>query len=132
MDEWDGWELGRAIVAFACLLYLGVWVQLALYHWGAAFRRWEMVPPVILTPVIAAVGLLGVIEREGIFGWLAAGAFALGVLEGLAGTFFHLQGVRYKVGGFTVRNLIAGPPPVLPLAYALVGVLGLMGLAWDA
>jgi len=132
VDEWDGWELGRAIVAFACVLYLGVWVQLSLYHWGAAFRRREMVAPVVVTPLIALAGLLGVVDRSGVLGWIAAAAFAVGILEGLAGTFFHFQGVGYKVGGLNLRNLIAGPPPVLPLAYALVGVLGLMGLYWDA
>jgi hypothetical protein len=37
-----------------------------------------------------------------------------------------------QVGGFTLRNLVAGPPPVLPLAYSLIGVVGLLGLFWDA
>jgi hypothetical protein len=37
------------------------------------------------------------------------------------------------VGGlFSLRNMMAGPPPVLPLAYALTGVLGIIGLMWDA
>jgi hypothetical protein len=27
-----------------------------------------------------------------------------------------------------MRNLLSGPPPVLPLAYALIGVVGLVGL----
>ena len=53
MESWDGWETGRVVVLLASILYLGIWLQLTLYHWGAAFRRWEMLPPVIATPVIA-------------------------------------------------------------------------------
>jgi hypothetical protein len=128
MESWDGWELGRWIVLFAAFLYVGIWAQLTLYHWRAAFRRREMYAPVILTPVIAAAGALGAIEGDGIFGWISLVAFAIGVVEGLGGLFFHMQGVRYLVGGITLRNLAAGPPPVLPVAYSLAGVLGLLGL----
>ncbi len=27
-----------------------------------------------------------------------------------------------------MRNLLSGPPPVLPVAYSLIGVVGLTGL----
>jgi hypothetical protein len=128
MESWDGWELGRWIVLFAAFLYVGIWAQLTLYHWRAAFRRREMYAPVILTPIIAAAGALGAVEGDGVFGWISLVAFGIGVLEGLGGLFFHLQGTRYLVGGITLRNLAAGPPPVLPIAYSLAGVLGLLGL----
>lgn len=131
MDAWDGWELGRAIVASSAVLYAGMWLQLTLMHWGAAFRRWEMIPPVIYAPLIVAACALAVWSREGFLGWLAAVILVGGVLEGLAGTFFHVRGMVAQVGGFSMRNAIAGPPPVLPLAFALVGVLGLIGLFWD-
>ena len=36
---------------------------------------------------------------------------------GLVGQVLHLRGTRYLVGGVTLRNLMAGPPPMLPLAY---------------
>jgi hypothetical protein len=128
MESWEGWEIGRWVVLLASIFYLGVWLQLALYHWGAAFRRWEMIPPVIATPLIALAGLLGVVQGDGAFGWIAAAAFAVGVLEGLVGLFFHLQGTSSMVGGFSLRNFIAGPPPLLPVAYSLIGVFGLAGL----
>jgi hypothetical protein len=132
MDAWNGWELGRAIVAFSALLYAGIWLQLTLMHWAAGFRRWEMLPPVFVTPVIVLLALVGVAAREGVTGWIAVAALAVGTLEGLGGLFFHLKGALSQVGGLTVRNLMAGPPPVLPLAYSLTGVLGLIGLLWDA
>jgi hypothetical protein len=132
MDAWNGWELGRVILAFSALLYAGIWVQLTLYHWGAGFRRWEMYPPVIITPVIVALALLGLIARDGPLGWITFAALALGVIEGLGGTLLHLRGAVAQIGGATVRNLMSGPPPVLPVAYALAGALGLLGLLWDA
>lgn len=128
MESWDGWESGRFVVLLAAILYAGIWLQLALYHWGAAFRRWEMIPPVVVTPVIVLAALLGVVDGDGALAWIAAIAFAIGVLEGLAGAFFHLQGTKSMVGGFTLRNFIAGPPPLLPIAYSLTGVFGLVGL----
>lgn len=132
MDAWDGWETGRVVVFFAAVMWMGMWVQLGLLHWGAAFRRWEMWAPVLLTPVFIAGGIVAGIDREGILGWIGVAAFTVGALEGMAGLFFHLQGVSAQIGGFSVRNAIAGPPPVLPMAYSLVGVLGLIGLFWNA
>jgi hypothetical protein len=132
LEAWDGWETGRWVVVFAAVLYLGIWAQVSLYHWRAAFRRREMWTPVIATPLIAAAGALGAIDGEGPLAWISAAAFAVGVVEGLAGLTFHLQGTHYLVGGFTLRNLMAGPPPVLPIAYSLAGVLGLMGLLLHA
>lgn len=132
LDAWDGWELGRGVLVFAAVLYAGIWLQLTLMHWRAAFRRWEMYAPVFVTPIVVLAAVLGVIARDNILGWVAAVALAVGVLEGMAGLFFHLRGVTAQVGGLSLRNLMAGPPPVMPLAYAMAGALGLMGLLWDA
>jgi hypothetical protein len=96
MEAWDD-GLGRTVLAFALLLLSGVWVQMSLYHWGGAFRRREMVIPVLTTPAII------------LFAALVA-----------------------QVGGASVRNLVAGPPPVLPVAYALANTLGLIGMLWHA
>ena len=37
MSAWQGWELGRAVVVFAAVAYVVVWVQLSLYHWAGGF-----------------------------------------------------------------------------------------------
>jgi hypothetical protein len=88
-----------------------------------------MLVPVFATPAIAVAGALGLIAGDGPLGWIALIAFAVGVIEGLVGVYFHLQGTNYLVGGLgSLRNFAAGPPPVLPLAYSLAGVAGLMGL----
>jgi hypothetical protein len=130
MEPWDGWELGRVIVAFSGLLYAGVWVQVSLFHRAGAFKHPAMYAPVLLTPLMIGGALAGVLAREGAWGWVAASLLGVGVLDGLIGVVYHLLGVRSQIGGFTMRNLIAGPPFVLPLAYALFGVLGLLGLFW--
>jgi hypothetical protein len=132
LDAWDGWELGRAVLVFSAALYAGVWAQLTLFHWAGAFRRWEMYPPVFVTPLIILCILLGVADRDGVLGYLALGALGVGVLEGLAGFYLHERAALAQVSGLSIRNLMAGPPPVLPLAYSLAGVVGLMGLLWDA
>jgi hypothetical protein len=133
MSDWDGWELGRIILAFSALLYAGIWVQVSMFHWAGGFRKAAMWGPVVATPIIVAGALIGVGSRDAPFGWIAASLLAFGVLDGLIGIYFHFRGVESYVGGLTsVRNFLSGPPPVLPLAYSLVGLLGLIGLLWDA
>jgi hypothetical protein len=131
LESWDGWELGRGVLAFSAALYACIWLQLSLFHWAGAFRKWEMYPPVFVTPLIILCILLGVVARDGVLGWVALGALVVGILEGLAGFYLHERAALAQVSGLSVRNLMAGPPPVLPLAYSLAGVLGLMGLLWN-
>ena len=133
MDPWDGWETGRVILALTAVFYLGIWVQLTLMHWGGAFKRKPMWVPVFATPLFAASAVLGLLTRDAPWGWIALGLLGAGIVEGLAGLFFHLQGIGYQIGGLaSLRNLISGPPPVLPVAFSLIGVMGVLGLVWGA
>lgn len=131
MPDWNAWELGRVVLAAAAVMYAGIWVQVTLFHWGAAFASKAMWAPVLMTPLIVVAAAMGVIDR-GAFGWVAVVALAIGVVDGVYGLYRHLRGDVSQIGGLTVRNLIGGPPPVLPLAYSLVGVVGLLGVLWDA
>jgi hypothetical protein len=72
------------------------------------------------------------VTREGIVGVAVAAVLASGVLLGLAGTALHLQGTRSQIGGLSLRKLQSGPPPALPMAYALTGLLGMGALIWNA
>jgi hypothetical protein len=132
LSDWNAWELGRAVLAAAAVMYAGIWAQVTLFHWGAAFASKAMWAPVIVTPFIVLVAAFAVVTRQDPWGWIAAVALGIGVLDGLYGLYRHLRGTISQIGGFTLRNLIAGPPPVLPLAYSLIGVVGLLGLLWDA
>lgn len=131
MASWEGWELGRAVLAFTAVLFSGVWVQLTLMHWAGGFKHPAMWAPVLASPVVVGFLVAGVVTREGIVGVAVAVILAAAVLLGLAGTALHLRGVASQVGGMSLRNALSGPPPVLPLAYALAGLLGLGALMWN-
>lgn len=132
MAPWEGWDVDRAVVAFAAVFYVGMWVQLTLMHWAGGFKRAPMWTPVVATPLLVGAAAAATVTRDGLFGWLMAGVLAVGVLIGMAGIVFHLRGMASQIGGFSFRNLLSGPPPVLPMAYALIGVLGIGGLVWRA
>jgi hypothetical protein len=132
MNAWNDWQLERIILLFAAVMYAGMWMQLTLFHWNARFRLGPMLWPVLFTPVAVLLSLLAVATREGWIGWLTLLLLATSVMLGMAGLFFHLRGVHRRFGGFSLRNLTTGPPPVLPLAYAMNGLLGLLALTWNA
>jgi hypothetical protein len=129
---WEGWDLGRAVLAFTAVAYLVIWVQVSLYHWAGGFKHPAMWAPVLATPPVAAGAVVGAVARDGAWGWVALALLAFGALDGLTGLFYHLRGIRSQIGGFTTRNVLSGPPPMLPLAYAAMGVLGIGALLWDA
>ncbi len=131
MDEWREWNLDRAVLAFSAVLYLGIWVQLTLMHWAGGFKHRMMWGPVLATPLFAAAAAAAAITRGGALGWLLAAVLALGVLVGLVGLRYHVRGIRSQIGGFSLRNVLSGPPPVLPLAYSLIGVLAVGALLWN-
>lgn len=128
MSPWDGWELGRIVLLLTAVLYTGIWIQLSLFHRAGAFKHWAMYVPVIVTPLFVGGAVLGIAVREGFWGWVSVALLAAGTLEGLAGLYYHLRGIASQIGGFAMRNLLSGPPPILPLAYSLIGVVGLSGL----
>lgn len=132
MSGWDHWELGRAVILFAAVAYAVVWVQVSLNHWAGGFRRKAMWAPVVLTPLIILGALAGALSRGTPWGWIALALLALGVVDGLIGLVYHLLGTTSQIGGLSLRNLLAGPPPMLPVAYAALGALGIGGLVWGA
>ncbi|MDQ4004795.1 MAG: hypothetical protein M3135_00630, partial [Actinomycetota bacterium] len=106
MDPWTGWELGRSVLLLAAVMYTGIWLQLSLFHRAGAFKHWAMYVPVIVTPLFVGGAVLGMAFRDGIWGWVAAALLAAGVLEGLAGLYYHLRGIHSQIGGFSMRNLL--------------------------
>lgn len=131
MDAWNGWPYARAYLLLVALAFVVVGGQVYLFHLRAAFRARSMYGPVLMTPVISAAGLVGAITREGAIGWIVFAVFAIAFLEGAYGTFLHLRGIGARVGGFTLRNLTAGPPPLLPLAFGALGLTGALAVAWE-
>jgi hypothetical protein len=91
-----------------------------------------MYAPVLSTPIVVGTAAAAVVSRSDPWGWIALVLLAIAVVSGLYGLYRHLRGVRSQIGGFSIRNFLSGPPPVLPLAYSLIGVVGLVGLLWNA
>lgn len=85
------------------------------------------VDPVLLSPVLAAAGVGGVISERAARTVLPA-VSALYVADGLAGVFFHLRGIARKPGGFheASYNFVMGPPSMAPGSLVMIGAIGLM------
>lgn len=132
MDPWDGWPFARLYLLLVAVAFLVVGAQVFLFHWRAAFRSQAMYGPVVMAPIIAAAGVATAIARNDVIGWTAVVIFAIGFLDGLIGLALHLRGIAARVGGFTARNLTAGPPPLLPLAFAALALTGGLAVVWQA
>jgi hypothetical protein len=132
MESWGGWPFARLYMLLVALAFLVVGLQALLFHWRAGFRRLTMYGPVLLAPVLVLAGVLGALQRDGFLGWAALAVFALGIVDGLVGVFEHLRGIARRIGGFSLRNLMSGPPPLLPLAFMALALTGALALVWEA
>ena len=132
MDAWEGWDFQRFYLLFAGAAFILLGLQVFLFHWRAAFSRPTMYLPVVAAPLLAIAGFTAAITREGVIGWIAVAVFAAGVLGGLVGVVEHLKGIAYRIGGFSARNLVAGPPPLLPATYAAVALSAGLAVLWGA
>ena len=132
MNGWDGWPFGRLYLLLVAVAFLVIGTQVYLLHWRAVFRSKAMWGPVVMAPIIAAAGVAAAIVRNDVIGWTAVTIFALGLIDGLIGLALHLRGIAQRIGGFTARNLTAGPPPLLPLAFAALALTGGLAVVWEA
>jgi hypothetical protein len=130
MDSWEGWDFQRFYLLFVAAAFVLIGLQVLLFHWRAAFSKLVMYLPVVASPFLAAAGIVAAITREGIVGWIALAIFSLGVLGGAVGVYEHLRGLAGRIGGFTPRNLVAGPPVLLPATYAAVAFSGGLAVIW--
>lgn len=128
VEPWSGWPVERTLLVLVAVMYLGIWVQVSLMHWSGAFAFRAMWAPVVATPLVAAGAVLAALDRSNPWGWIALGLLGVGALAGLYGFYRHVRGITSQVGGLSKRNLVSGPPAMLPVAYSLVGVVGLVVL----
>jgi hypothetical protein len=129
---WDGWPFARLYLLLLAVAFLVVGGQVLLFHWEAAFRAKTMYVPVVLAPIIAASAVVASVVRNEITGWVAVAVFAVGLVVGLVGMGLHLRGVAQRIGGFTLRNVTAGPPFLLPLAFGALALTGGLAVLWQA
>lgn len=118
----------RILFLFVGVLFLGLFVQVTLFHWRQNFRHWSMWVPVLATPTLGVLAfLLAMVNSEmlrGVFAFLSA----VGVLAGMVGSYYHIEGVGERVEGYTLSNFMVGPPLVLPFMITLVSLLALFAL----
>jgi hypothetical protein len=132
MDGWEGWDFQRFYLLFVAAAFALLGLQVFLFHWRAAFSRSTMYLPVLAAPLLVAAAVVAAITREGALGWIAVAVFAVGVLGGLVGVYEHARGVLYRIGGLSLRNIVAGPPTLLPLTFAAVAFSAALAVVWGA
>jgi hypothetical protein len=130
MDAWEGWDFQRFYLFFVGAAFALLGIQVFLFHWRAAFSKRSMYLPVLAAPLLALAAIVAGITREGVIGWLALAVFVVGVLGGLLGVKEHVMGIAGRIGGFTPRNLVAGPPPLLPATFAAVAFSAGLAVIW--
>ena len=126
MGIWETWQPQRFFYLFIGVAFLLVWVQVVLFHWRGAFRRIPMWAPVLFSPLLAIMGIVFAFFYGGIINWFFVIIFGIGALEGLIGTYLHFDGVRRSIGGFTLRNFMAGPPVILPVVFMALAAAALV------
>ncbi|MHB0934960.1 MAG: hypothetical protein ACYDCO_05460 [Armatimonadota bacterium] len=126
MDTWDGWPLQRFIYLFIGLAHMMIWVQVVLFHWRGAFRIWAMWLPVLAGPLLAMMGIVFAFVYGGWLNGLYVFLFSVGVLGGMIGTYYHFRGVSHYIGGWSLRNFMVGPPPILPMTFFAFSVVALL------
>lgn len=132
MRTWPEWGLLNFFYLLIGTAFLLVWIQVLLFHWRGAFRMRVMWAPVIEAPFLAATGILYSFSHGGLMGGLLVLFYLIGFLGGLAGIYFHFRGVARYVGGFNLRNLMAGPPVILPAVFmALALSVLIVFFVWD-
>jgi hypothetical protein len=132
MEAWSGWDFQRFYLLFVAAAFALLGLQVFLFHWRGGFRHWTMYVPVLGAPALVVAGIVAAVVRDGWIGWLALAFFAIGILDGLIGIYEHLRGIGERIGGFTLRNLMSGPPPILPMMFMALATTGLLAIVWGA
>lgn len=101
--------------------------EIWLEHDKASFSNRVMWWPIVLTPMAAAAGVAGVLDRRMAKTVLPA-VSAVVAANGLQGTYLHVRGISQKPGGWRLAryNVEMGPPLFAPLLFSMVGGMGLV------
>ncbi|WP_349897626.1 hypothetical protein [Parafrigoribacterium soli] len=96
-------------------------------HDKASFGNKWMWVPVVLGPVGAAAGVLGVVSHRAAKTVLPVVSATI-IANGLQGLWLHGRGIRQKPGGWKNfrYNMEMGPPLMAPLLVTLVGGMGVL------
>lgn len=123
---WNGWPADRVLFLFLGVVFLAVFVQVGLMHWRQNFRHWAMWIPVVATPSLGVLALLLTWRNVEGLRLLFVLLSSVGVVSGLVGSYYHIEGVGGRVDGYTLSNFMVGPPVALPLLITALSALGLI------
>lgn len=100
--------------------------EIYVNHYGGSFGNKWMWTPVVLSPVLGAAGVAGVVSARAARTWLPA-CSAVYMANGALGMYLHLRGIARKPGGLREAsyNVVMGPPLLAPGSLAMVGAIGL-------
>lgn len=124
------WTLNRMLVLFTALGFAMVGAQAFLFHYRGNFRHWSMYTPVIGAPLAALSLIWFALFPSAAMRTAVTWILWIEVFSGLGGLTMHARGIRQRIGGFVMNNVLTGPPIVLPLTLSAFGLLGLMALYW--
>jgi hypothetical protein len=117
----------RTMSGLTALSALITGAEIWLEHDAASFSNRVMWWPIALTPVAAAAGVAGVLDRRMAKTVLPA-VSAVVAANGIQGTYLHVRGIAQKPGGWRLAryNIEMGPPLFAPLLFSMVGGMGLV------
>jgi hypothetical protein len=128
--NWNGWPLERILILFTGLAFLMLFVQVTLFHYRQNFRHWSMWIPVLATPTFAIIAFFLTFYNVSWLRSTYAVLLAAGVVTGMFGSYQHISGIGQRVGGYEMRNVLIGPPLVLPGMITAMSLLGLVAIYW--
>jgi hypothetical protein len=128
--NWNGWPLERILILFTGLAFLMLFVQVTLFHYRQNFRHWSMWIPVLATPTFAIIAFFLTFYNASWLRSTYAVLLAVGVVAGMFGSYQHISGIGQRVGGYEMRNVLIGPPLVLPGMITAMSLLGLVAIYW--
>jgi hypothetical protein len=127
---WDNWSLDRVVVLFVSLAFILIGNQVTLYHYRQNLHHKAMWLPVISAPIYFVTGITLTWYNATWLQVLFIAFMWIGAVIGLIGFYFHIRGVRLRVGGWVIRNIMIGPPVILPVVFTAVSGLRLIAMYW--
>lgn len=125
--------LRRFLVAFTAVFAGGLSIEVLGYHPIATLAkdRWAMTPQLSGTLLLfATLFVLAWPRRESIR--LFAACCGISVVVGITGVALHFASRALSLADIpTATSWLGNPPPLAPLEFAVVGMLGLVAVAWE-
>jgi hypothetical protein len=125
--------LRRFFVGFTAIFAGALSIEVLDYHPIATLLkdRWAQTPQISGPLLLFAALLVLTWPRRGAIRLLAV-CCGISIVVGLAGTVFHFASHALAPATFgTATSWLGDPPPLAPLEFAVVGLLGLFAAAWE-